>query len=275
MRFFLTVLSLQPIYLSSYGTIELFIGNFYDLGDVMKGIFIGTSGWNYDHWKGSFYPQKLPKNRWLACYSDIFSTVEVNATFYRSMKPSTFEKWRQCTPDGFIWSVKAHRFITHIKRLQDITDSLQTFFASVDLLKEKLGAILFQLPPSLAFDAAICELFCAQLPEGKRYALEARHPSWAGKESLALLEKYGIAWCISDTTGRYPYLEAITADFIYIRLHGSTALYASDYTEEELASWAGKIRTWNRDTFVYFDNDFMGNAPRNARRLKELLGSQP
>ena len=191
------------------------------------------------------------------------------------MKPSTFEKWRENTPQEFLWAVKANRFITHIKRLQDITDSLQTFFASVDLLGEKLGAVLFQLPPSLAFDATVGESFCAQLPEGKRYVLEARHPSWIRDEALALLEKHGIAWCISDTAGEYPYLEAATAEFIYIRLHGSTTLYASDYTEDELVQWAEKITTWNKDTFVYFDNDFMGYAPKNAHRLRELLDRQP
>ena len=241
----------------------------------MSGIFIGTSGWNYDHWKGAFYPQDRPKSTWLSYYSEIFSTVEVNATFYRTMNPSTFEKWRQGTPENFIWAVKANRFITHIKRLQDVTDSLQKFFASVDLLGAKLGAVLFQLPPSLIFDAAICESFCKELPEGKRCVLEARHPSWTGKEALELLENNGIAWCISDTAGRYPYIEAVTADFIYIRLHGSTTLYASDYTQDELTSWAEKIRTWNKDTFVYFDNDFMGYAPKNAQRLKELLGRHP
>lgn len=237
-------------------------------------IRIGTSGWNYDHWKGVFYPQKLPKTRWLAHYSSILSTVEVNATFYRDMKPSTFEKWRENTPREFVWAVKANRFITHVKRLQNTTDSLKKFFASVDVLGDKLGVVLFQLPPSLAFDAPIFDSFCSQLPRGKRYTLEARHPSWTAKEALNYLEKNSVAWCISDTAGRYPYLEAVTADFIYIRLHGSTMLYASEYTEEELAAWAEKIRTWNRDTFVYFDNDFMGYAPRNAQRLRELLGMQ-
>ncbi len=240
----------------------------------MQDILIGTSGWNYDHWQGVFYPEKWPKSRWLEYYSGVFSTVEVNATFYRHMKPSTFEKWRNNTPQDFVWAVKANRFITHIKRLQDITDSLQTFFDSVTVLAEKLGAVLFQLPPSLAFDAAVFESFCAHLPEGKRYTLEARHPSWATESALASLKRCGVAWCISDTAGRYPYLEALTADFIYIRLHGSTMLYASDYTEEELVRWADKIRTWNKDTFVYFDNDFSGYAPKNAQRLKELLDGQ-
>ena len=239
---------------------------------MISSIFIGTSGWNYDHWKGNFYPATCSKKSWLEYYTGQFNSVEVNATFYRHMKPATFDKWRNASPDGFVWAVKAHRFITHIKRLQQVTQSLDMFFESVKALKEKLGVILFQLPPTLIFDHAVFEAFCALLPKEYRYTIEARHHSWTGKDALAILEKYGIAWCISDTAGRYPYLETVTADFIYIRLHGNKALYASNYTEEELTLWAEKIRQWNRDTYIYFDNDSMGYAPKNAMRLKELVG---
>lgn len=238
---------------------------------VMPRICIGTSGWNYDHWKGVFYPETCKKNKWLEFYANTFSTLEVNATFYRHMKQSTFEKWRRTTPDGFLWSVKANRFITHIRRLQEVADALEKFFGSVSALKEKLGVVLFQLPPSLVFDRAVFDSFCALLPEGHRYSLEARHESWTSDEALALMGKNNIAWCISDTAGRYPYREAVTADFTYIRLHGSRRLYASAYTPDELASWAAKIRAFNRDTYVYFDNDFMGYAPKNASELRELL----
>jgi uncharacterized protein YecE (DUF72 family) len=238
---------------------------------MMPHIFIGTSGWNYDHWKGTFYPVNRPKSKWLAYYTGIFSTVEVNATFYRHMKPSTFEKWRDSTPEGFVWAVKANRYITHIKRLQEVSDSLDMFFQSVSLLEEKLGVVLFQLPPSLAFDSCVFDAFCAQLPKKYRYSLEARHSSWTSDEALASLEKTGIAWCISDTAGRYPYLEAVTSDFIYIRLHGSKELYASDYTQHELESWVEKIQAWNRDAYIYFDNDYMGHAPKNALMLKEMF----
>lgn len=234
-------------------------------------VYIGTSGWNYDHWKGTFYPDTLPKSRWLEFYAQIFSTIEVNATFYRQVSQSTFERWRDKTPGGFIWAVKANRFITHIRRLQNVEDSLEKFFSQISVLGEKLGPVLFQLPPSLAFEPHAAEGFFSLLPIGRRYTIEARHESWTGSDVLSLLKKYGIAWCISDTAGRFPYLEAITADFVYIRLHGSRKLYASLYTEEELEIWAKKIKSWKIDAYAYFDNDFMGYAPKNAFRLRELL----
>ncbi len=233
--------------------------------------YVGTSGWNYDHWKGNFYPNKHPKSKWLEYYCTLFSTVELNATFYRQMKPKTFENWYTRTPPGFLWAVKASRFITHIKRLKGVKEAVERFITSVNLLKEKLGPILIQLPPSLAFDEDTFEEFCSYLPEDRLYTLEARNEAWTKESALTSLEKHNIAWCISDTAGRYPYLEALTADFVYIRLHGSKRLYASEYTEEELLSWAEKIRSWKRTTYVYFDNDFMGYAPKNAMRLKQIL----
>ncbi|MBN2297542.1 MAG: DUF72 domain-containing protein [Deltaproteobacteria bacterium] len=239
----------------------------------MPSLYIGTSGWNYDHWKENFYPPVYPKRSWLEYYTGIFNSVEVNATFYRHMKPETFERWRIASPEGFVWAVKASRFITHVKRLQHAGQSLEMFLDSAKALGDKLGVILFQLPPSLTFNHTVLEEFCTLLPKGYRYSIEARHTSWTGKEALAVLEKNNIAWCISDTAGRYPYLETLTADFTYIRLHGSTALYASDYSGDELAMWTEKIRQWNRDAYIYFDNDFMGYAPKNAMRLKELVGS--
>lgn len=234
-------------------------------------IFIGTSGWNYGHWRGAFYPENLAKTRWLLHYSEIFSTVEVNATFYRQMRPSTFEKWREGTPGGFLWAVKASRFITHIRRLHEVKEPLKTFMESLRPLGEKLGPVLFQLPPSLTFDKDFLQSFCSLLPQDKRYTIEARHKSWMSDNALSCLKDFCIAWCISDTAGRYPYLETVTADFVYIRLHGSKRLYASCYTEDELKAWAAKIHAWGLDTYVYFDNDFMAYAPMNALRLKELI----
>jgi len=239
----------------------------------MPKVVIGTSGWNYDHWRGVFYPQGLAKTRWLDYYAGIFSSIEVNATFYRSMRPSTFEKWGQNTPEGFLWSVKANRFITHIRRLRDAAGPLHSFLESLRPLGDKLGPILFQLPPSLAFDEGLLRDFCALLPRGERYTIEARHGSWLCDDALSCMMESGIAWCISDTAGRYPYREELTADFTYIRLHGSKRLYASCYTESELREWASKIRAWGKDAYVYFDNDFMGYAPENALRLRELASS--
>lgn len=237
----------------------------------MQRVFIGTSGWNYDHWRGPFYPEGLAKARWLQHYARTFATVEVNATFYRSMRAATFEKWRSSTPDGFIWSVKASRFITHIKRLRDIQEPLGRFMESLMPLGDKLGPILFQLPPSLAFDAGLVRALSGMLPPGRRYTIEARHESWTSQEAFTCLKEGTIAWCISDTAGRYPYREAVTSEFIYIRLHGSKRLYASCYTDDELKAWAEKIRSWGRDVYIYFDNDSMGYAPINAIRLGELL----
>jgi uncharacterized protein YecE (DUF72 family) len=237
----------------------------------MSHIFIGTSGWNYDHWKGSFYPETMPKTRWLNHYAQAFSTIEVNATFYRQMKESTFQKWRQQTPEGFLWAVKASRFITHIKKLQDVKDPVERFFRSVSPLKEKLGPVLFQLPPSLHYDESLLDEFCSFLPDKQRCTIEARHESWTSKESISIMKEHGIAWCISDSAGRYPYLEAVTSDFVYIRLHGSADLYASKYSDQELKKWAAKILAFGVDTYAYFDNDYNAYAPQNALKLKELL----
>ncbi len=234
---------------------------------------MGTSGWNYDHWRGVFYPDTCPKTKWLRHYTQVFTTVEVNATFYRLPGPETFKNWRDTTPEGFLWAVKASRYITHIKRLRDAGEPLERFFHVAALLEEKFGPVLFQLPPGLAFDEGVFEEFCESLEHYRhRSTLEVRHKSWLEDRVLAKLESRHIAFCISDTAGRYPYGEAVTADFVYIRLHGSRKLYASDYTEEELQAWAVKIKQWRRDTFVYFDNDFGGYAPKNAVRLKEILG---
>lgn len=234
--------------------------------------FIGTSGWNYDHWKGLFYPLDLPRSKWLDYYATVFSTVEVNATFYRQVSADTFEKWRTRTPEGFVWSVKAHRFITHVKRLRNTEDSLKSFLDSAFVLGEKLGPILFQLPPSLAFEGSAAEAFFSLLPGGYRYALEARHESWTGQDALTALKKHGIAWCIADTAGRYPYCEAVTAGFAYVRLHGSRRLYASEYSDREIHAWADKIRSWGIPAYIYFDNDYMAYATRNAMGLREAVG---
>jgi uncharacterized protein YecE (DUF72 family) len=184
----------------------------------------------------------------------------------------TFENWRRRTPENFLWAVKASRYITHVKRLKEPDDPLARFFGMARLLKEKLGPVLFQMPPNLVFDEQAATQFCRSVVSyNHRCVLEVRHSSWLENTALAILENSNIALCISDTAGRYPYSEVITADFVYIRLHGSRKLYASDYTEEELMSWARKIEKWNRDTYLYFDNDFEGYAPKNAIRLKEIL----
>ncbi len=236
-------------------------------------IRIGTSGWTYSHWKHVFYPLACPKSRWLEYYTEHFDTVELNATFYRLPKATTFEGWGRRTPDLFLWAVKASKYITHTKRLREPAEPLERFYSVTSALGEKLGPILFQLPPSLSFDEERFTGFCGCLSPSRRHALEVRHPSWISDRLFAILKAHNMAFCISDTAGRYPFHERVTADFIYIRLHGSKKLYASDYSEEELQTWAQKIRKWGKDTYLYFDNDFEGYAVKNAKRMKEILGS--
>ena len=236
---------------------------------------IGTSGWNYNHWREKFYPADIAKSKWLEFYSDHFNTVEVNATFYRLPKPKTFENWYERTPENFKWAVKASKYITHTKRLIDTEEPVKRLYQSLQIMKEKTGPILFQLPPSLAFEKERFQAFCKDLRPICRHVLEIRHDSWIDDGVFKILEENNIALCISDTAGRYPYCEALTADFIYIRLHGSKQLYASEYSEAELQSWAKKIREWNRDTYIYFDNDQDANAIKNAERLKQILASPP
>ena len=238
-------------------------------------VHVGTSGWTYDHRQGRFYPPGCSKTHRLEYYAGKFSSVELNATFYRAMPEQTFAHWYARTPPGFCWSLKASRYITHIKRIKDVKEPLERFLRSVAPLKEKLGPILFQLPPGLRFDGEVLSAFCRALPTDLRIALEARHASWCTEKALATLERNHIAWCISDTAGRYPYLETATAAFIYIRLHGSRTLYASEYTEDELCAWAQKIKAWGKETYVYFDNDAMAYAPHNALRLSALLRDTP
>lgn len=234
-------------------------------------IHIGTSGWTYPHWRGVFYPENLPQSRWLAFYSEHFDTLELNASFYRQPARQTFENWKDKTPEAFLWSVKANRYITHIKKLREPADSLNRFYEAAFGLGEKLGVVLFQLPPSLRFNEDIFRAFLDLQPENQKVAFEFRNPSWLNDGVYELLRRKKAAFCISDTAGRFPYAEAVTADFVYIRLHGSKILYGSSYSDEELKTWAEKIKGWKRDAFVYFDNDYEGYAVQNALRLKEIL----
>ncbi len=234
-------------------------------------IRIGTSGWNYKHWKGLFYPEHLSKTKWLEFYTKYFDTVELNATFYRLPSEKTFHNWHKRTPEKFIWALKASKFITHTKRLKDVKEALSKFYNTISKLKEKCGPILFQLPPSLVFEKSLLEDFCNLLDYSYRHTLEVRNKSWIDNRVFDTLKRYNIAFCISDTAGRYPYYEEITADFVYIRLHGSKKLYASEYTKEEINMWAKKLVQWKKDAYIYFDNDFNGYAVKNAKMLKEAL----
>jgi len=235
-------------------------------------VHVGCSGWNYRHWRGVLYPGDLKQKDWLAFYADRFDTIELNVTFYGQPSEATFEKWYATVPDRFFFSVKMSRFITHTRRLNVGRQSLERFFDGISNLAGKLGIVLIQLPPTLHFDADLVSNFFSALYPEFRYTVEARHQSFAGETFYALLRKHNIAWCISETAGRYPYDEAVTADFIYVRLHGREQLYASSYTDDELRVWKEKIEWWGRETYVYFDNDFAGYAPLNAASLKAMLG---
>jgi uncharacterized protein YecE (DUF72 family) len=266
---------------------------------------VGTSGWIYDHWRGRFYPEDLPARRWLAHVGERFNTVEVNATFYRLQRPSTFERWRAEVPPGFVFAVKASRYVTHLRKLGGGRAPLANFFAQGLLrLGRALGPILWQLPAQARFDAERARVFLSALPvdvaaaeqlaahhderlagraalcapDGTRarlrHALEARHPSWFAPEALALLAAHDVALAASDAPDFPCSLARTSRRFAYVRLHGSRQKYASRYTDEELDEWAEQISSWldgGADVYVYFDNDFRAHAPSDALRLRARL----
>lgn len=280
-------------------------------------IRVGLSGWTYPGWRGVFYPEDLPQRRELEHASRVFSTIEVNGTHYALQKPETFRKWKDETPESFVFSIKGGRYITHLRRLKDVEEPLANFFASGVLeLREALGPFLWQLPPSLRFDPETLKTFLTLLPRSTkeavhlmrrasrgqssakgldrplRHCLEVRHASFLVPEFFALLRKHGVAFVFADTAGKWPYAEDVTADFVYIRLHGSRKLYVSGYGKPVLQRWAKRIKRWSqggqprdaqlitprrlagsgpRDVYVYFDNDAKVKAPPNALTLRRLL----
>jgi len=239
-----------------------------------KGVFIATSGWQYGHWIGPFYPQDIPKTRLFEYYSRSFNTVEVNNSFYRLPEVKTFERWREKSPDGFIFALKASRFITHVKRLKDPEGPVKNFLERAVALEDKLGPILFQLPPRWNLNTERLRFFLEALPIGYRFAFECRDPSWFNPDVYALLRAHNAAFCIYD----FDYLlspREVTADFIYIRLHGPAGKYRGQYSDAALSGWARFIKGWRRKVkavYCYFDNDEAGYAAKDAMRLKEMLG---
>lgn len=238
--------------------------------------FIGTSGWSYYSFRGFFYPPSLKPRDWLKFYSQYFNTVEINATFYRTPRSSTFKKWYEETPEDFVFSVKAPKIITHIKKLKEIEEPLEIFLKSLAPLKEKARVLLFQLPPSFSYEKELIENFLKQLPvKDYRCVIEIRHKSFHQEEFTELLKKYGVCLCFSDCGERYPsWYEVQTADFLYLRLHGSPKLYVSNYEEEDLERIINLIRSFQvKEVYVYFDNTSLGYAVKNALTLKEKLSS--
>jgi uncharacterized protein YecE (DUF72 family) len=288
----------------------------------MGAIYIGISGWRYEPWRGVFYPPGLVQARELDYAAHQLPTIEINGSFYSLQRPSSYAAWYAATPPGFVFAVKGNRFLTHMLKLRGIDKPLANVLASGMLgLREKLGPILWQFPPQLRFEPDKIEAFLAMLPrdtgqalaiarghdermEGRalleidavrplRNAVEVRHDSFRDDAFIRLLRKYGVALVVADTAGKWPDYEDVTADFVYIRLHGEHELYASGYEDASLERWAARIRLWSegkqpadarlmsdsapptrkrRDVYCYFDNDIKVRAPFDAQRLMELLG---
>jgi uncharacterized protein YecE (DUF72 family) len=284
-------------------------------------VFIGVSGWRYTPWRGHFYPKGLAKARELEHAASVFRSLELNGSFYSLQRPSSYAMWTKQTPPGFVFAVKGSRYITHMLRLRNIEVALANFLASgLFELGDKLGPFLWQFPPNMQFDGALFEDFFSILPhttaaaaelaafrderlQGReslipernrrlRHAVEVRHASFVTPDFIQLLRKHRVAWVVADTPKPWPLFEDVTSDFIYMRLHGSTELYNSRYTTEELERWADCIRAWTcggqpedarliapgapppriaRDVYCYFDNTDKRHAPDNATELMRML----
>jgi len=236
--------------------------------------FVGTSGWSYYSFKGIFYPDDLKSRDWLSYYAQHFNAVEINATFYRLPRKSTFEKWYNETPQDFVFSIKVSKVITHVKRLRDVSEELARFLERVSVLKEKAKVLLFQLPPSFKFDKELLSDFFSILPADYLNVIEVRHRSFHCEEFFELCRKHSVCLCFSDCGKKYPFawFEVQTAPFIYLRLHGSPEIYVSDYPRERLKDLAVWIKGFEaEEAFVFFDNTAKGYAVLNALELKKLL----
>lgn len=291
----------------------------------MRELRIGISGWSYREWRGgSFYPKGLSQTRELEYVGERFNSIEINATFYKLQSPASFRKWRDAVPNDVVFALKGSKYITHQKKLNDVRIPLANFFASGLLeLGEQIGPILWQFPAWYKFERERLEEFISLLPRSTsdaaalaadntikdkgnasvemhgnvplRYAFEPRHPSFFSEEFVLLLREHNAALAFADSAQRFPYAEDVTADFVYIRLHGSLELYASGYTDEELAWWARRINSWKsgreprdarkivagkfhsgekRDVYVYFDNDIHAHAPFDAMHLSKKLNQK-
>lgn len=240
----------------------------------MGEVRIGTSGWAYKDWNGPFYPDEVKAKDRLSYISRRFPTLEINASFYRMPTDKAVAGWREQTPDDFLFAWKASRYITHNKKLNDPADSLAYMFERIEGLGDKIGPVLFQLPPNLHRNDERLATFLKALPKKGRFAFEFRHPSWYDPAILDRLRDHGAAFCISDHHDAPAPFE-VTADFVYLRGHGPGGRYHGRYGEAALEDWAAHIRRWrkNHDVFVYFDNDIKSAAPADAQQLIDILGS--
>lgn len=236
-------------------------------------IRIGTSGWNYSHWRRLFYPPGLSQPQWLSFYAAHFDTVEINATFYRLPKAEYVDRWREAAPEGFIFAVKGSRYLTHMKRLADTGESLDRFFDLVRRLAGKAGPVLWQLPPGMGRDDDRLAAFAGALPGDVRHAFEFRNPEWYDAAVYGILERAGAALCIPDHPD-YPQELILTTGWTYIRLHYGSL--DGCYSKDELESWAGRITALTAqgaDAYIYFNNDWNGHALDNAKALRGIIGA--
>lgn len=240
-------------------------------------LFVGTSGWSYRHWEGCFYPSDVRPSAYLEYYVTQFDCVELNACFYRLPTAKVVQGWAERTPRRFTFCPKMSRWVTHVKKLNDVDDSVRLFLERFAPLQAKMGPVLIQLPPNLAFHREKAEPFLALLSAWRkkfRFALEARHPSWIAPDVFEMLSDHNVAWVIADSGGFYPAAEAVTADFVYLRFHGPDSLYASHYTRKTLVQIAKKAEGWLRegkDVFAFFNNDAEGFAVTDAKTFLSMV----
>lgn len=238
---------------------------------------IGTSGWQYKHWKRVFYPEALPAKAWLSHYAQVFDCVELNSSFYALPKPESIAEWCEAVTPDFRFAVKAPRRITHFKKLKNCDAELDEFLVRLRVFGARLGPVLFQLPPRWRCNLHRLERFLAILPPRHRFVFEFRDSTWHNDEVFALLSGHGAAFCIFDLDGATTPL-VDTGDFVYVRLHGPGAAYTGNYRAQTLRSWVAKALTWNRrgkDALLFFDNDEKGYAVKNARRAMGVIGDIP
>jgi uncharacterized protein YecE (DUF72 family) len=236
-------------------------------------IHIGTSGWHYKHWKGSFYPADIKEKDQFSVYGKTFNTVELNNSFYQLPTTKTFKDWKESSPAKFIFSVKVSRYITHMKKLAADAASIKKFLLHAGKLEEKLGPVLFQLPPHWKINTERLQSFLQKLPPGYQYTFEFRDHSWYNQDVYDLLSAHNCAFCIYELDGHLSPLQ-VTADFVYIRLHGPGKKYQGSYSAAVLQSWAEKCIAWRnerKEVYVYFDNDQAGYAAFNAQQLLEMV----
>jgi len=235
-------------------------------------VWIGTSGWHYGHWRGVFYPPGLPPRSWLAYYAARFDAVELNNTFYQLPPASHFDAWRAQVPPGFLFAVKLSRYVTHLKRLLEPREALRNFERRVRRLGPHLGPVLVQLPPRFRADAARLDRFLGVAPRSLRFAVEFRDPSWLSEEVFRVLRRHGAALCVHDLLPDHPF--EVTADFVYLRFHGTEGAYAGGYSPQKLAAVARRLaEVWRarRAAHAYFNNDVGGFAVRDAAALRRHL----